>query len=200
MDVYTALQNDAGLQQRNPAHCADDTGCAKPIGLAAAAAQCLSAVCTGTCICYIPQKQVLGNAIESMDSNTLPTYAVQIKQGDPREAASLASTLLTTGQPLEVLHFGFQLLQAVVSQWTIPHHSYSNGQARIPGHRALAECERHCPRLRKSASLQSTRTGECWVQVTGQWEVFSNGEHTQLLQLAFKLFQQGTLGCLAPLT
>ena len=120
MDVYTALQNDAGLQQRNPAHCADDTGCAKPIGLAAAAAQCLSAVCTGTCICYIPQKQVLGNAIESMDSNTLPTYAVQIKQGDPREAASLASALLTTGQPLEVLHFGFQLLQAVVSQWTIP--------------------------------------------------------------------------------
>ena len=45
---------------------------------------------------------------------------MQLKQGDPREAARLASTLLTSVQPLEVLHFGFQLLQSVVSTplWT----------------------------------------------------------------------------------
>lgn len=55
-----------------------------------------------------------GAVTESLERLISLKCTMQIKQGDPREAASLASALLTSGQPLEVLHFGFQLLQAVV--------------------------------------------------------------------------------------
>ncbi|BDA43725.1 Exportin-5 [Coccomyxa sp. Obi] len=42
----------------------------------------------------------------------------QIKYGDVREAASMAMGLLVSGRQLEVQHFGFQLLQTLVSaQW-----------------------------------------------------------------------------------
>ena len=57
---------------------------------------------------------MIGAVTESLECFISLTCMMQIKQGDPREAASLASALLTSGQPLEVLHFGFQLLQAVV--------------------------------------------------------------------------------------
>ena len=34
----------------------------------------------------------------------------------------------------------------------------------------------------------------CPWQVTGQWEQFNDAEHTQFLQLAFNLYQQGEQG------
>ena len=81
---------------------------------------------------------VIGAVTETLGCLISLIYGVQIKEGDPREAASLASALLTSGQPLEVLHFGFQLLQAVVGPHTghlncvIPHIA-SEQEASHPG-------------------------------------------------------------------
>ncbi len=83
------------------------------------------------------------NATESTKCRISLTCAVQIKQGDPREAASLASTLLTTGQPLEVLHFGFQLLQAVVGQQQ-PRILHANADGYDHRRTDPAECGLHC--------------------------------------------------------
>ena len=44
----------------------------------------------------------------------LTATALQIKQGEVHEAVSIAMGLVSSGQPLEVQHFGYQLLQALV--------------------------------------------------------------------------------------
>lgn len=44
---------------------------------------------------------------------------MQVKHGDVRNAATVAMGLLTSGRPLEVQHFGFQLLQTLVRQLII---------------------------------------------------------------------------------
>lgn len=51
---------------------------------------------------------------------TLVTSPMQIKQGEVHEAVSIAMGLVSSGQPLEVQHFGYQLLQALVRPPTRP--------------------------------------------------------------------------------
>ena len=116
MDVCTALHYNAELRQRHWSSHTDNRCCAEPICIPTAASGCLSTLCPGIRKCNeawlhpLPLLERLGTA-ESLNVHAW----TQIKQGDPREAASLANSLLTTGQPLEVQHFGFQLLQSVVS-------------------------------------------------------------------------------------
>jgi len=61
---------------------------------------------------------------------------MQVKHGDVRNAATIAMGLLTSGRPLEVQHFGFQLLQTLVRQliildlYTKPMHQMCFEDAR----------------------------------------------------------------------
>ena len=65
----------------------------------------------------------------------------QIKQGEVHEAVSIAMGLVSSGQPLEVQHFGYQLLQALVR---LP-------QAGRMHRTSIALCNIWCGHLARSA-------------------------------------------------
>ena len=87
-----------------------------------------------------------------------------------------------SGNPLEVQHFGYQLLQSLV--W-------------MPC-RAAITLSMQTPSQNNNPGSRSCRLSMVHGQVTSRWERFTAEEHAQLAGLAFSLFQQGALRCAFP--
>ena len=90
---------------------------------------------------------------------------MQLKRGDPRSSAQIALQLVQNSYPVEVEHFGYNVLQHVV------------------GLSLLWDRSRHV-----ACRLHTAPT----AQVAARWDKFSEPEHTQLASTAFSLLRQGT--------
>lgn len=90
--------------------------------------------------------------------------AMQLKRGDPRSSAQIALQLVQNSYPVEVEHFGYNVLQHVVrlfGTWQRSRHVGSEPHAVLI------------------------------AQVAARWDKFSEPEHTQLASTAFSLLRQG---------
>ena len=87
---------------------------------------------------------------------------------------ALATNLVASGNPLEVQHFGYQLLQSLVRTHRLP----------VP-----------CVHPMHVPSQGLLEASVLHGQVTSRWERFTAEEHAQLAGLAFSLFQQGAERC-----